>query len=279
MKKLMLVLLTIGVLQSFSQMVLPDLSPEASLKQKIGYTNFQIRYERPAARTRKIFDGLVPYGKLWRTGAGKCTTLQFDQPVIVGGREIKPGIYALLSIPGKEEWTILLNTDTSKVYGAPEEYDPKFEVARLTAKPEKTNRYYESLTLDLDVVKNNGELFVSWENTRVHFSISTNSNSKALEEINQTLSRNPDSADDLAYAAYYLDMNNQNPEMLLPYIDRALKIKEDWWFYEIKVDLLIKLKRLDEARKTSQQAIDFVTRIKPLEWEVIINGFKKKMKM
>jgi len=166
-----------------------------------------IRYGRPAARGRKIFGELMPYGKLWRTGAGKCTTLQFDQPVTLGGKEIKAGAYALVSIPEKDRWTILLNSDTSKVYGAPEEYNPKTEVALFTVQVQKAERFYESLSFTLDITKNNGELFIGWENTMVHFTLLTNSNKKALEKINQALAKNPNDADNLSYAAYYLNMN------------------------------------------------------------------------
>ena len=272
----MTLLFTACAFQAFSQMTLPDLSPEGKVIQKIGYTNFIIRYERPAARGRKIFGDLVPYGKLWRTGAGKGTTLQIDQPVTIGGKEIKSGIYALVSIPEKDQWIILLNSDTSKIYGDPSEYDTKTEVVRLFVKPEKVARLYESLTFDLDVIKNNGELYLCWENTLVHFQITTNSNTNALEEINQTLAKNP-SADNLSYAAYYLNMNNENPESLLQYINKALTIKEDWWYYEIKVDLLAKLKRWDEAKQATQQAIDLLTRVKPVDWEITVRHFKETM--
>ena len=276
MKKILTFLFTLCSLQAFTQMNLPVFSPEGKVIQKIGYTNFTIRYERPAARDRKIFGDLVPYGKLWRTGAGKGSTLQFDQAVTIGGKEIKPGIYALVSIPGKEQWTILLNSDTSKIYGAPEEYDTKTEVVRFFVRPEKVVRFYESLTLDLDVVRNNGELYLSWENTQMHFSIATNSNARAHEEIKQTLIKNPDNAENFSFAAYYLNMNNENPELLLPYINKALKIREDWWYYEIKVDLLAKLKRWDEAERTTQQGIDFVSRAKPVAWEITVQHFREK---
>jgi len=278
MKKILTLLFISLAVPSYSQMNLPVLSPEGKIIQEIGYTSFTIRYGRPAARGRKIFGELVPYGKHWRTGGGKCTTLQFDQPVTIGGKEIKAGIYALVTIPEKNQWTILLNSDTSKIFGASQdEYNQKTEVARFMTPTEKAKRFYESLSFDLDVVNNNGELFVSWENTTVHFTIITNSNKKAREEINQTLAKNPDNADNLSYAAYYLNMNNESAELLLPYIDNALKIREDWWYYEIKADLLLKLNRLEEARQVLQQAINFITKVKPVDWELIVKGYKEKL--
>jgi tetratricopeptide (TPR) repeat protein len=277
MKKIVLILLTACSLRAFCQMNLPEFSPEGKVLQSVGYANFVLRYGRPAARGRKIFGELVPYGKLWRTGAGKCTTIQFDQVVIIGEREIKPGIYALVSIPEKDQWTILLNSDTNKIYGAPEEYDTKTEAARFIVKSKNVTRFYESLSLELDVVKNNGELYISWETTQVHFPILTNSNKKALEEINKTLSERPDDADNLSYSAYYLEMNNENPELVLSYIDKALKLKEDWWFYEVKVDQLLKNKKVTEAKQASQKAIEFLTRTKPLDWEMLVKQFTEKL--
>src|SRR5579872_5554238 len=86
-------------LQSFGQVQFPNLSPEGRIYQEVGYTHFIIRYGRPAARGRKIMGDLVPFGKLWRTGAGKCSTIRFDQPVKINDQSIGRGNYALLTIP------------------------------------------------------------------------------------------------------------------------------------------------------------------------------------
>ena len=72
-------------------------------------------------------------------------------------------------------------------------------------------------------------------------------------------------------------MNNENPESLLPHINKALKIREDWWYYEVKADVLLKLNRLEEARQTIQQAINFVTKVKPVDWELIVKQFQEKL--
>ena len=87
--------------------------------EQVGYTSVKIRSGRPAARERKIMGELVPYGKLWRTGAGKCSTNAFDTPVEINGKTIPAGVYALVTIPRETEWTVMLNSDTSKIYGDP----------------------------------------------------------------------------------------------------------------------------------------------------------------
>ncbi|MEO0735011.1 MAG: DUF2911 domain-containing protein, partial [Bacteroidota bacterium] len=108
---------------------IPSPSPEGILTQVIGNTTLHFRYERPSVRGRKIFGGLVPYGEVWRTGAGNCTTIAFDHSVVLGKQPVPAGKYALLTVPGPAEWTVILNTDTT-LYGA-YKYDPARDVIRF----------------------------------------------------------------------------------------------------------------------------------------------------
>lgn len=256
---------------------LPELSPQGLAKQKIGYTDFEIRYGRPATRGRKIFGGLVPYDKLWRTGAGPGTKVRFDRAVRIGGQDIQAGTYAMVSIPGRTEWKILLNKDTTRIYGVPEEYDVSNEVVRFDVKTSTSGRFYESLTIDLDIVNNNAEVFISWENTQVHFPVLTDNNEKALTAIEKYFETYPNDADNLGYAVFYLRMNHQVSDRLLDYIDRALKVKEEWWFYEEKMNLLADAKRFDEARKVFDVAVKYLHRAKPDDWQTIENNFRAQM--
>src|SRR5690242_7898509 len=97
----------------FSQNHFPDLSPKGIVKQIVGLSTIEVNYERPAARGRKIFGDLVPFDKLWRTGAGNCTKIKFSSPVTITGKKIAAGTYSLLSIPNLLQWTIILNSDTT----------------------------------------------------------------------------------------------------------------------------------------------------------------------
>ena len=94
----------------------PVLSPEGSIRQKVGITTISVVYERPAARGRTIFGDLVPYGKLWRTGAGNCTKIKVGDDVVINDKIVPTGTYSLFAIPDQNEWTIILNTDTT-LYG------------------------------------------------------------------------------------------------------------------------------------------------------------------
>jgi tetratricopeptide (TPR) repeat protein len=268
MKKLLLLTITALALDASAQLKLPELSPEGKIIQNIGYVNFEIHYGRPAARGRKIFGELVPFGQVWRTGGGASTKIQFDKAVTVGGKLIPAGTYTLVTIPNPAQWTILLNSNIQKIFGAQQDgYDIATEVVRFDVPKKNTERFYESFTIELDMINNDAELYMSWENTQVHFPILTGNNAQALKEIESYLTANPTDSDNLAYAAYYLSMNKQAPERLLGYVDQALKIKEDWWYYELKINLLADAKRFDEARKTYQTAIDFLHKAKPNGWQ------------
>ena len=246
----------------------PTISPEVEIKQKIGSVEFEVSYGRPAARGRKIFGGLVPYGEVWRTGAGPGTKLTFDKPVTIGQKQINPGSYAIVTIPYSEKWTILLNSNTKKIFGEHQDgYDKETEVVRFDVPSQKTSYFYESLTFDIDIVRNNAEVIISWENTQVHFPIITTNNEDALKTIEEFLKADPTNMDHLSFAAYYFEMNNESLDLALQYVDRAISIKEDRWFYELKMNILVKMKRVDEARKTHRLAVDFIRKTKPEEWQ------------
>jgi len=281
MKKILIALL-FSAEACFGQMDLPERSPEGRMFQQVGYTTFSIRYGRPAARERKIMGGLVPYGRLWRTGAGKCSTISFDRQVVINNKTIAAGIYAIATIPGEKMWTFMLNSDTSKIFGDPSEYDQAYEVVRVEIHTEKTNRFYESLTFDLDIVRSDAILALSWENTRIRLLIETGSHRQALATINRELSGHPRDVYRYAQAAYYYYMNNENLEQALQWLNTAITQDGDLdgrrWVYEQRVDILERMRRYPEARKAVDEATVFLRRTKPAEWETEIRGFSERTK-
>jgi tetratricopeptide (TPR) repeat protein len=277
MKKIAVIFLLISH-ASFGQINLPDLSGEERLHEVIGYTTFDIYYGRPAARGRKIMGGLVPYKKLWRTGAGKGTTVLFDRDVVIDNKIVHAGSYSLTTIPDEKEWIVLLNTDTSKIYGDPREYDVKTEALRFKVTPEKTSRHYESLTITLDIAQWDATLYLAWENSQIHFQIKTGSYKQALAEISTGLAQSPEDQDLLLQGAWYYYMNNENPAQALQWVDKALSISENRWAYEQKIDLLDRMKKYEEARKTVDRAVNFLNRTKPDEWEATVKEYEVKMK-
>ena len=95
----------------------PAASPAGTLKQRVGLTDIQVDYSRPGVKDRTIFGGIVPYGQVWRTGANQATRLTFSTPVKLEGHEIPAGTYALFTIPGESEWTIIINKNAKHEEG------------------------------------------------------------------------------------------------------------------------------------------------------------------
>jgi Protein of unknown function (DUF2911)/Protein of unknown function (DUF3347) len=142
-------------------------SPEAAFTQQFGDSEIQVAYARPLARGRKIFGALVPFDSLWRTGASECTTLKLKEDVVIGDKKMGAGKYALFTIPRADEWTIILNSDTTLhgIFG----YDEKKDIHRFKVKPMKTDRFYETFTIEINDINAKGEGFLNliWENTIV----------------------------------------------------------------------------------------------------------------
>jgi hypothetical protein len=136
-------------------------SPKAEAAGSLGSAKVKIEYCQPSARGRKIMGGLVPYGEVWRTGANDATTIEFDKPVKVEGKDLPAGKYALFTIPGETEWTIIFNKD-HKQWGA-YSYKKEDDVLRVAVKPVKTSAPVE--TFKIDVAKE--QIDIKWENTSV----------------------------------------------------------------------------------------------------------------
>ncbi len=228
--------------------------------QKVGFTVITVEYERPAARGRKIFGELVPYDKIWRTGAGNCTKIKFTKPVEIDNKKVDAGTYSLFTIPNPNEWTVIFNKDTT-LYGT-ERYDEKKDAVRLKTKSETTNRHYESFTIDIDVVSNNAELFFSWEKSQIHFKIETESDKKTTEFIDENLlTGKSNDADQYARAAEYYFYLNKELNKALTLLDKAIVLKQEPWFYRLKVDILEKQKKYSEGINVLNWVIDNIQTI------------------
>jgi hypothetical protein len=164
----------------------PAPSPAAEVTQTVGLTEVEIVYARPAMRERQIFGGLVPYDAIWRTGANASTKITFSGPVVFGGAEVPAGTYALYSVPGRDEWQVILsgNTELWGSYG----YDDSQEVARVKATPVTLTEPVESFTLSVDAVKDDAAtLNIAWDTTRVPVSIVADTRAVLLPRIEEVM--------------------------------------------------------------------------------------------
>lgn len=242
------------------QLPIPEASPPGKIFQKIGFTTIEVYYERPAARGRlekEIFGSLVPFGKVWRTGAGNCTTVAFSTDVTINNKKIGKGKYALFTIPGKEKWTVILNTDTL-AYGA-YNYDEKKDLMRMEVTSRRTDRYYEALTIDIDFIPNDARIYISWLNTQIAFDVHTGLDEKILSFIHDNLiARDSDNPDLYESAILYYLWHRQDRKQLMAFINRGISLKNDRLWYYWKVEELIKDQRYDEAHSAALAGIDAI---------------------
>ncbi len=243
----MLALLTFNINAQDSEYPYPSLSPKGNIYQVVGNTTIKIEYERPSVRKRQIFGELVPWGKVWRTGAGSCTKISFDKDVKVGGQKIEAGKYSLFTIPNIQEWIIILNKDTT-LYGS-YDYDYKKDVARFVTIPIKSNRFYETLSLDIEILPNNAKIYLSWANVQVSFDVETTTDSEIEKLIEEELltKKNKDS-DIYAGAAEYLFFRGDNLMDAITLAEVAIEINENnGWARSLKIKIYEKMKLFDTA--------------------------------
>ena len=139
-------------------------SPPASTELQVGEATVTINYSQPSVKGREIYGDLVPYGKVWRTGANEATTITTDKPITIGGLELAAGTYALFTIPGEDEWTIIINSE-AKQWGA-YKYDESKDVVRFTTKAKKHDMT-EMMTFSGD----KHHIYLDWAETRVPISV------------------------------------------------------------------------------------------------------------
>lgn len=139
-------------------------SPPAKAQGTIDGVSVTIDYHQPSAKGRKIMGGLVPYGEVWRTGANNTTSIEFSQNVKIEGKALAKGKYGLYTLPGENEWVIIINKTID--WGA-YKYKQEDDVLRVTVKPTKTDSFVETFTITVE--KDN--VLLKWENTAVAFKI------------------------------------------------------------------------------------------------------------
>ena len=145
-----------------AQVKTPQPSPKSTLTQVVGLTNVEIVYSRPSSKGRDVFNNLVPYGKLWRTGANDNTTISFSEDVVIGGKTLPKGKYALYTTPKADNWEVIFYTSTDN-WGNPENWDESKVALRTNVKPELLNRNVESFTIGINNLDNNfAHLELSW---------------------------------------------------------------------------------------------------------------------
>lgn len=245
MKKLLLILIAILFSwNSQSQVLTPQPSPKCSISQMVGLTDVEIEYSRPGTRGRNVFGDLVPFGKIWRTGANGNTTISFSEDVIIDGKTLKKGKYALYTLPKVESWEIVFYSKNDN-WGNPPEWNEADVALRATAVPEMLNKNVESFTIDVSNLDNNyGFLNISWEKTMVSVKFEVPTQKMAMASIDKTLA-GPSAGDYFSAAQFYYQSNGDLTKAL-NHVNKALEMNKSVPFWYTKQKSLIQAKLGDK---------------------------------
>lgn len=247
MKKLFLALAFIMASYTIeAQVKTPQLSPKSTLTQVVGLTDVEIVYSRPSARGRAVLGNLVPFGKLWRTGANENTTISFSDDVIIDGKTLAKGKYALYTTPKADNWEIIFYSKTDN-WGNPEVWDESKVALRTNVKPGMLNNTIESFTIAISNLDTNfAFLALSWENTAVAVKFEVPTQKKATASIDKTLSETTATASDYFSAAQYYFQSKGDLARALAYVNKALDMNKDKPYFYNRLKSLIQAKLGDK---------------------------------
>ncbi len=206
-----------------AQVQTPAPSTSQKVEQKVGLTDVTLEYSRPSMKGRTIYGGLVPYDKLWRTGANANTKITFSQKVTIGGSTLEPGSYAVYSKPGQQSWEVYFYSDSNN-WGTPQTWDESKVAATVTAQAIPMPMDVETFTMTFDDVTNDSaHLGIIWERTYVAVPIKFDTDAQVSASISQVMG-GPSANDYYQSAVYYLSSGKDINKAKM-WIDKAIELR------------------------------------------------------
>lgn len=248
-------LLAAAVLSAFSvnaqTLKVPQPSPTQTIKQNFGLSDITIEYSRPSVKGRTVFGDLVPFGKVWRTGANSSTKITFVDDVKIEGNAVAAGTYGIYSVPNKDMWEIMLYKDVT-LGGNVADYKATDELLRVKVKATALANKVETFTMNFaDMTANSCNVELTWEQTRVAFNVTTDIDSKIMKNIETALAP----ADKRPYfqaASYYYD-NDKDMKQALDWATKAVdQNPKAYWVLLLKAKIQMKLKDYKGAIATAE---------------------------
>ena len=262
MKKILFSLLTLIGLSAQAQIKMPAASPTQTLSQDFGLGKIEIVYSRPSLKGRAAFGNgtvLAPTGTVWRTGANGATKVTFSHPVTVGGKLLAAGAYALFTIPGETEWTIIFNTNSNS-WGS-FSYKEAEDVVRFKVKAETTNNSTENFTINVDnITPETATISLKWAKTLVNIPISTDIKTVIRGQVKEATKGTNVTADVyFAAANFYYDMDKDYDNALVC-VDKAVSINaKAYYMFLLKAKVQKELGNKKGARESAETCIKIAT--------------------
>jgi len=222
----------------------PAASPACTLKQRVGLTDIEIDYSRPGMKGREIYGGIVPFNQVWRTGANQSTKISFSTPVKLESHEIPAGKYALYTIPGENEWTVIISKNT-RLWGA-FGYNEKDDLVRFKVEPVTlTDTRIETFTIEFNHLRDQSAVIdLVWDKTVVPIHLEVELVSKLVPEIEAAMAASGKKSDGFYFqaATFYYD-HGQDLNKALEWVNAGLADNPRIAFemLHLKAEILAKL--------------------------------------
>lgn len=231
----------------------PQTSTTQTIKQNFALSSIELTYSRPGIKGRKIFGDLVPFEKIWRTGANDANMLTFGDTVFINGTKIAPGKYGLVSIPHEKSWTLIISKQLDIT--GPDSYKQDQDVVRVEAKANDMGESMETFTMQFANVKPGScELHLMWDKTAVSLPITTNTEEKMMTQISQTMKM--DNRPYYNSAVYYIN-NGKDLNQALTWLNKAIELEPDVLrnHYQ-RANCLNKMGKKEEAKTAAKKGIE-----------------------
>jgi hypothetical protein len=255
-KHVSILLVAFAATSALAQVRTPRASPSATLMQTVGLTDITIKYSRPGVKGRTVWGALVPYDKVWRTGANEATTIAFSDDVLVNGNKLTKGTYAIETIPGQEQWTVIFNRVADQ-WGA-FQYDATKDALRIQARPQ-TADFREWLTFEIpELTTDTATVVLRWEKVAVPFTIDTQSTDKTLKALKNAMQ--PDWRTPYQAASFGFDNKGAATDAEMnAWLDQSLKVNQNTNNLWLKARLAQRSGNLADAVRYGEMAVAAAT--------------------
>lgn len=262
MKRILFAVLTLIGLSASAQIKMPAASPTQTLTQDFGLGKIEIVYSRPALKGRAAFKKgsvLAPTDVIWRTGANGATKVTFSHPVTIGGKTLAAGAYALFTIPGEKEWTIIFNTNSNS-WGS-FSYKEAEDVVRFKVKSIATNTSTENFTINVDnITPENAAISLKWANTLVSIPVSTDIKPTIRRQVEEALgATNPNPNVYQAAASFYYDLDKDFKKALVNIEKAIIANQKAYWLLLMKGKIQKELGDKAGAKASAEACIKLAT--------------------
>lgn len=252
-----------------------EASPLSRVEQVLGIDTLSLEFSRPVLNGRTLFGEMIPWGTVWRTGANASTKITFSEQMIINGNKVPKGKYSLLSIPNKDKWTIILNTNTSLWghYG----YKKEEDLLRFEVVPTTTSEFSETFNIILsNTTKFQTNMDLVWGNLKVPMLIEVDkqiADRKIMASIDEKLNDPEAHKEDIIsahiyfFAADYYFQTNRDLNQAITWMNKAIEIKEVNYFYFYQSKILGEMGRFKQAIEASQNGLALFQKGTNEEWK------------